>query len=493
MTEVLPEALYRADQVRELDRLAIEAHGIPGYVLMSRAGSAAFASLHRHWPQAASIVVVCGAGNNGGDGYVIARLAHEHGLAVDVMALADPAGLQGDARRAWQDALDAGVTVRPFDSGPLALADVIVDAVFGTGLSRPVEGRWYAAIEAINTAPAPVLAVDIPSGLQADTGAILGTAVRAARTISFIGLKQGLFTAAGPDCCGMIEFADLDVPHAIYSDIEPTCLRYAGADRPALLPPRARGSHKGNHGHVLIIGGDHGYAGAARMAAEAAARCGAGLVSVATRPEHAPVHAALRPEIMFRGVRHADELGPLIARAEVIAIGPGLGTGEWSLSLLDAVLAAPRPLVMDADALNLLARKPFQRDHWILTPHPGEAARLLACDTATVQADRFAATRKLAERYGGVALLKGPGTLVATEGQATALINNGNPGMASGGMGDVLTGVLAALLAQGIAAFAAARLGGWLHASAADLAAADGERGLLATDLLPYLRRSVNP
>jgi len=493
MKETLPSALYRAAQVRELDRRAIEVHGIPGYTLMNRAGCAAFASLQRRWPHTRSVTVVCGAGNNGGDGYVIARLAHEHGLAVEVLALADLAELQGDARRAWQDAVDAEVMVKPFTADALTVADVIVDAVFGTGLSRPVAGRWLAAIHAMNAATAPILAVDIPSGLQADTGAILGAAIRADHTISFIGLKQGLLTAAGPDCCGTLEFADLDVPQAVYADLPPASQHYTGYDRAELLPARARSAHKGDAGHLLIIGGDYGYAGAVRMAAEAAARCGAGLVTVATRVEHAVAHAAQRPEIMFRGVDSPQDLGPLVARADVMAIGPGLGTNHWGRTLLDAALTVPRPLLFDADALNLLAQQPFQRDHWVLTPHPGEAARLLGSDAATVQADRFAAVQQLVQRYGGVVVLKGAGSLVAAAEQTPQVITAGNPGMASGGMGDVLTGIIASLMVQGVPLCAAARLGVWLHAMAADQAAVSGERGLLAGDLMPELRGLVNP
>ncbi len=489
----LPQMLYRAAQVRELDRLAIEHYGIPGYVLMSRAGAAAFAALRQQWPAARSIVAVCGAGNNGGDGYVIARLAREHGLQASALALTDPGALQGDARRAWQDALDAGIEVMPFDAERLGSADVIVDALLGTGLTRPVEGHWRRAIEAVNTAPTPVLAVDIPSGLAADSGAVLGVAVRAALTVSFIGLKQGLFTGQGPDCCGVLRFDDLSVPHAIHVDIQPGAWRYCGEDRTTLLAPRPRTAHKGIFGHVLVIGGDHGYAGAARMSAEAAARSGAGLVSVATRPEHALAQAALRPEIMFHGITDPTALLPLLERGSVLAVGPGLGNGDWGQALLSTALASGKPLVLDADALNLLAGAPQRRDDWVLTPHPGEAARLLDCSTCMVQQDRFAAVEELVQRYGGVAILKGAGSLIAASGHPISLIQSGNPGMASGGMGDILTGIVAGLLAQGLALYPAARLGCWLHATAADHAARDGERGLLACDLLPPLRRLINP
>jgi NAD(P)H-hydrate epimerase len=243
----------------------------------------------------------------------------------------------------------------------------------------------------------------------------------------------------------------------------------------------------------LVIGGDTGMAGAARMAAEAAARCGAGLVSIATRVSHAGFQAAVRPELMFRGVENPAELEPMLERATVLAVGPGLGRSDWARALLDAALARELPLVLDADALNLLAAEPSYRDHWILTPHPGEAARLLGMTPAEIEADRFQAVTALTERFGGVCVLKGAGSLIATSGMAMALCRAGNPGMGSGGMGDVLTGVIAGLVAQGLSPWQAARAGVFIHARAGDLAARAGERGLLATDLTPYLRTLVNP
>lgn len=491
----MPIELYRAAQVRELDRIAIEERGIPGYTLMSRAGQAAFDLLRQRWPNARRVAIVCGGGNNGGDGYVVARLARSAGLTVTVLALADPQQLQGDARTAWWDAQAADVPVLPFTRADLVGADLLVDAILGTGLERDVSGAWRDAIEAMNTHSAPVLALDIPSGLHADTGAILGVAIQAAATITFIGLKPGLLTGQGPACCGALSFTDLGVPGDIYAALHPACWRYSGQDLAAQLAKRQRSAHKGHFGHVLVVGGDLGMAGAARMAAEAAARCGAGLVSVATRAAHAGLQAAARPELMFHGIETAEALTPLLDRATVIAIGPGLGHEDWGRALLRAVLACEKPLVIDADGLNLLAIDPQFRDNWILTPHPGEAARLLKMMPKQVEADRFAAIEDLALRFGGVAVLKGAGSLIASKSDGlVALCSTGNPGMASGGMGDVLTGVIAALLAQGLPSFAAAKAGVYLHGLAGDLAAqAGGERGLMATDLLPFLRQAVNP
>jgi NAD(P)H-hydrate epimerase len=491
----LPIELYRAAQVRELDRIAIEERGIPGYTLMNRAGEAAFALLRQRWPQVHQIAVICGGGNNGGDGYVIARLLRQAGLKVRLLTLADPSTLRGDAQTAWQAAHAADIPTSPFNTENLKGAELLVDAILGTGLEREVSGIWRTAIEAMNAHPADILAIDIPSGLHADTGVILGMAIQATVTISFIGLKQGLFTGQGPGCCGDIHFADLGVPADIYPALHPASWRYAGDDLPKRLAPRPRSAHKTQFGHVLVIGGDLGMAGAARMAAEAAARSGAGLVSVATRAAHAGLQAAVRPELMFHGIESSAEIEALLDRATVIAIGPGLGRDDWGRALLQTVLGCDKPLVLDADALNLLAIEPSFRANWILTPHPGEAARLLKMTPAEVEADRFAAVEDLALRFGGIAVLKGAGSLIASKDDGlVALCAVGNPGMATGGMGDVLTGVIAGLLAQGLPPFTAAKAGVYLHGQAGNLAAQNGgERGLLATDLLPYIRQWVNP
>lgn len=489
----LPTALYRAAQVRELDRLAIEVHDIAGGELMDRAGRAAFAAIQKRWPAVVRLVVVCGSGNNGGDGYVVARLAREAGMTVEVLRPEGTSEPRGDALLAYQAWCEAGGTIRTFDPAALDESCVIVDALLGTGLEREVQGVYAAVIAAINAVGHPVMALDIPSGLSADTGMPLGVAVHAAMTVTFVGLKQGLFSGQAPDYTGTVRYASLGVPQAAYDAVPAEVTRIAQREVRAALPPRGRSSHKGDNGHVLVIGGEHGMAGAARMAAGGAARVGAGLVSVATRESHAGLVALTQPEVMAHGVEEAAALQPLLRRASVLALGPGLGRGPWGRELFDAVVAAGKPLVVDADGLNLLAGEPRRAEHWVLTPHPGEAARLLECSVAEIQADRFSAVRRLQSRYGGVVVLKGVGTLVAAEGGELGLCTLGNPGMGSGGMGDVLTGVVAGLLAQGLGLLQAARVGVHLHAWAADRAARDGERGLLATDLYPHLRRAVNP
>ncbi len=491
----LPTDLYLAAQVRELDRIAIEEEGIPGITLMERAGQAAFAVLRAYWPEAARIAVVCGGGNNAGDGYVLARLAAEAGLHCDVMALSDPVGLQGDAGLALDRFLATDKAPQAFAAGifsrTLNQADVIVDALLGTGLDRGIEGEYRQAIRAINAGDAPVLSIDAPSGINADSGRCMGAAIKAAATLTFIGLKQGLFSADGPEHSGRILFSDLGVPPSIYAKINPVAERLGALDTADLLPPRPRNSHKGDFGHVVAIGGDYGFAGSICMAAEAAGRVGAGLTSVATRPQHAFAISSVRPELMALGVNRAADLRPLLDKATVVVIGPGLGTSAWGQALLSRVLETELPLVVDADALNLLAQEPAHSDRWIITPHPGEAARLLGSSTTAIQQDRFGAAQVLQQKYGGVVVVKGSGTLIAAA-RGLSVCTAGNPGMASGGMGDVLAGVLAGLLAQGLGIHAAARLGVNLHAHAADAAAREGERGMLASDLMPFLRELVN-
>lgn len=485
--EALPTRLYTPEQVRELDRRAIEDHGIPGERLMERAGRAAYRLLRREWPGVRRVTVLCGGGNNGGDGYVIARLAAAAGLHVRVVAVSDPARLSGAAAEAMGRCRELVVPER-WDAGALDDADVVVDALLGTGLDREVAGDYAEAIGAANARPVGRLAVDVPSGISAATGACLGVAFRADVTPTFIGLKQGLFTGAAPDYTGAVCYDDLDVPPAVFEGMPPAARRVDAGAVAGWLAPRSPASHKGHFGHVLVIGGDHGFGGAVRLAAEAAARTGSGLVSVATRKRHiAPLLAAC-PEAMAHAVDGPAALEPLLEHASVVAIGPGLGQSDWGRGLLAAVGAFDGPLVADADALNLLAAEgPVANPRRVITPHPGEAARLLRRGTTEVQRDRFAVVDELLSRFGGAALLKGAGTLIGA-GDERWLCTAGNPGMASGGMGDVLTGVVAGLLAQGLGVGEAAAMAAAVHGGAADRAAVrTGPRALLARDVIEAL------
>ncbi len=475
--------LYTAAQVAELDRIAIENHNIPGLCLMERAGSAAFEILKSHWQQAGSITVVCGIGNNAGDGYVLARLAHLAGYDVSVLQLGDVNKLKADALLAYQYMINVGLVTQDL----LVNSDVIVDAIFGTGLDREVSGKWREMIDSINDCSCPVLSIDIPSGLDADTGNVLGVAVHADVCVTFIGFKQGLFTGLAPDFCGKIYFDDLKIPSEVYQKVKHSVNRLVYDAN--LLPKRLRTAHKGKFGHVLIIGGDYGMIGAASLAAEAAARVGAGKVSIATRADNAALLSITRPEIMSHGIETVAELESLLEQIDTVAIGPGLGQSDWGRNLLNSLKTIEKPKVIDADALNLLAEKPMSLTNAIFTPHPGEAARLLK---NSMVADRFTVVRRLTEQLAGVCVLKGAGTLVANEDEIS-VCTAGNPGMACGGMGDVLTGVIVGLVAQGFSNFEAAKLGVCLHAIAADSAAEEsGERGLLPSDLFKWIRYYAN-
>ncbi len=493
--------LYRAQDVRELDRQAIEVQGIAGIHLMKRAGRAAFNALLARWPEPDAISVYCGTGNNAGDGYIIAALAAQRKIDVRVLQVGVADKLSGDALAAYQFACREGVEMSPLSESQVHRhRGVVVDALLGTGMHGDVRAPYIHAIEQINGSGCPVLAVDIPSGLCSDTGRVLGTAVKADLTVTFIGAKRGLFTGRGPDFAGEVTFDDLGVPPAIYNQVNAgvTMLdlqRLLGA-----VPPRPADAHKGMFGQVLVVGGDAGFGGAALMAAEAAARVGAGLVSVATRPEHVAAMLTRRPEIMAKGVTSGLELEALLKSAAIVVVGPGLGRSSWSEQMLREVLNCDLPLVVDADALNLLCVERIapnpHRDDWILTPHPGEAARLLGrAETkgTDVQADRFGAVEQLQQFYGGTVILKGAGSLIKGPGANIGLAAVGNPGMASGGMGDVLSGVLGGLWAQGLSRDLSAALGVCLHGVAGDEAArGSGQVGLLATDLIPYIRELLN-
>jgi NAD(P)H-hydrate epimerase len=491
----LPTGLYSAAQVRALDAYAIDQLGVPGYTLMKRAGEAALRYLRSRWPTAYRVVIVCGSGNNGGDGYVLARFAQAAGLTVTVLSARPPAALKGDALSAYNDCVASGARILPFAPELLKEGELIVDALLGTGLNSAVREELLPVVRAINSSGKPVYALDIPSGLDSDTGVALGEAVRADCTVSFVGLKTGLVIGDGPEYAGTLYFDDLEVtPPAKNPQFSPRLERILETEIIQALPRRRRAAHKGDFGKVLIVGSGPSMPGATRLAGEACLRVGAGLVTVAVAPENLAAIASGRPELICLPFREADELSEAIERAQVIAVGPGLGRSSWAREALEAVLHSGKPLVIDADALNLVAeaaRKP-NLENCILTPHPGEASRLLGVDTDEVQCDRLTALGSLVERYRATVVLKGAGTLVGAPSRTPAVCERGNPGMASAGMGDVLTGTIAGILAQCRDTWLAARVGVLVHAMAGDAVARTGERGLLASDVARELRTCVN-
>lgn len=490
-----------ADTMRELDARAMKDAGMPGAALMENAGHAVFrALLDRHGPaRGRAFHVLCGTGNNGGDGFVVARLLRLAGADVTVHVAGSPERIRGDAGTmyAWLRHTGLSPTPLPAPRGP------IVDALLGTGSNGAPRGEIAEAIEWASASGQPIISVDVPSGLDADTGATPGSVIRALATVTFGYPKLGLLVGRGPDCVGDLVVDDIGVDWNAVGAASP--YRWIRAeDVAALLPARDRDAHKGAFGHVLIAGGSRGMSGALCLAGRAALRCGVGLATLAAPLSSQPVVAGFAPEAMTLALPEregmpTEEAARLAAdranRCSAVCIGPGLGRGEDAARFVFALAAqCERPIVVDADALNAIAAEP---ERWrpasretVLTPHPGECARLLGTSVAEVQSDRLGAVRLLASRYRAVAVLKGASTLVAdgreNAGEATPITVNttGNPGMATGGSGDALTGVIGAFLAFGLPAYEAAAAGVYVHGRAGDLAAARlGVDGLLAGDI----------
>ena len=495
----LPDNLYNVDSIVRLEQIAVNQFDVPAYELMKRAGNAVFAVLKIKCPQQKRILILCGAGNNAGDGYVVARLAKQAGLDVSVVSLIEPETLKNEALLAYKDWLAIGSN-QAADLSLLEETDTVIDALLGTGLTREISGEWLQWIEAVNDSNKPVISVDIPSGLLANTGAIAGVAISADYTVSFIGLKQGMVTAQAKDVCGEIIFDDLALPAEVYSGVSCSARLIQSVDY-CLLPKRKASSHKGRFGHVLIVGGNIGMPGAVILAARAALRTGAGLVTIATAVENLAAIVAAVPEAMVKSCTDDEEiselfLSPFIDDVTHVAVGMGLGQNSWALTMLQHCLRLNKPMLMDADALNLIASNTLMVavSPLVITPHPREAARLLSKDkalsTGDIQSDRFAAVRELHALFDNsescTVVLKGSGTLIF-DGQAVKVCALGNAAMAAPGMGDVLSGIVIALMAQNIAASDATQLGVCLHAAAADLVTGDKTRGLLASDVVDAL------
>ncbi|PTQ89497.1 NAD(P)H-hydrate dehydratase [Agitococcus lubricus] len=482
-SHLLEQQLFTSQQIRDTEQRAF-ADGLFSEALMQQAGHAVFQTLTRRFPQAKRLIICCGAGNNGGDGYVLAYLAQQAGYQVSVIYTSPPK--THDAQTMLGRAQACGVKIEGWQQQALC-ADVIVDALLGIGLNAPVQGQLADLITAINNSACPVVAVDVPSGINADTGQVMGHAVRAHITVCFIGHKIGLWTGQACDYVGHIHLQSLNMPASYYPSVAIKKL----TDTQLCFPKRAKDSHKGDFGHVLVIGGGEGMGGAVMMTAEACLRVGAGRVTVATHPEHVMPLLARCPELMVRGVQQPKDLLPLLTQVTVIVIGMGLGRNAWGQALWQAVQDCPQPLVVDADALYFLAQQPKTKTNWVLTPHAAEAGRLLAKPYQQIDNDRLNSLQALMTQYQGIVLLKGCGSLIGHQ-QTIQLCPYGNAGMATAGMGDTLAGIMAGLISQfgfNLDIVAKAVL---LHALAGDEAAKEGERGVIATDLFKHLRSLLN-
>lgn len=517
--------LATAGQAREADRRA-EMLGMPTRILMENAGLRVAERVRQLTEPGDGVLVLCGRGNNGGDGFVAARHLQDAGRRVRVWLAAPEEAYSGDAAanlellHRWGTPLEAAPQdPQKLDEG-LGPCRVAVDALLGTGARGPLREPYPLWVAALNRFRGTVVSVDLPSGVDADTGQVYGEAVRAGWTVTFGYGKPGLFLLPGASFAGRVEVAAIGLPPDALPDDPPggTVHLLEARDVAGLLPDRPAASHKGTYGHLLVVAGSRGMIGAAVLAARGALRAGAGLVTVATPASLQAQVAGALPEALTHGlpdsargtlgVEAVDGVVELMAGRDVLAIGPGLGTSPETEAFLLELMAHPslrsRPWVLDADGLNLAARAPERLSDLgrvqaspvlVITPHPGEMARLLGCTTADIQADRPGRVREAAARFGAVAVLKGARSLVADPRGRWAINPTGNPGMATGGMGDVLTGAVGALLAQGLGPWEAARAAVYLHGLAGDLVAAThGPSGLLAgevADHLPAARRQV--
>ncbi|HEX6271908.1 MAG TPA: NAD(P)H-hydrate dehydratase [Polyangiaceae bacterium] len=486
-------------EMRELDRTTIEGGHVPSLLLMESAGRGAAELVKREFAGKKRVVIVCGAGNNGGDGFVVARLLAGSGFDVCVALVAEPARLRGDALENHREYVASGGAMTLFlaDSldrldGVLRDAEVVVDAVFGTGLDREIGGFERAVIERINAAAAPCVALDLPSGLDADTGVPRGAAVRAEHTVTFAYAKRGLFTPLGRAHAGRVEVVDIGIPTELVEGVGYGAALVEASDAALAVVPRTALSHKGSSGRVLVVAGSPGKIGAALLCAHGALRAGAGLVTIAASASAA---SALEQRVLEAMTERYDadalesSLGALLERADVVAIGPGLGVDAVTSRVIErVVLGWPGTAVVDADAITHFKGRAAElsraKGRLVLTPHPGEMARLLGISTAEVEADRFGTIATAVERTGATVLLKGSATLVGAPGQKIAVNPTGHPVLAAGGSGDVLTGVIAAL-ATGADPFRAAVTGAFAHGAAATIAAtARGvDRGVLAHEI----------
>ena len=505
----LSQPAYSAKQVLQNEAVITKKLNISMPDLMERAGLGAFKQILHCWPNINSILVVCGKGNNGGDGFVIARLAHLAGLNVSVLLINDKV-TQGNARVAYQALQDVGVNIIKkgqslgYDPEQVITrfsGELIVDSIFGIGFYGPLSEEVKNLIITINQHKANKISIDIPSGLSANTGQVESIAVIANVTITFIVLKQGLLTARAANHIGKLFLDDLEIgpdfishiSHQLEHEDNQAIIYSQGSDDLPKLTKRLATNHKGSMGLLLAIGGNIGMPGAIRLSSEAALRSGASLLAVSCHERNQALVFNARPELMLApsSVRVLVN-STILTKAKMLILGPGLGRDEWAKQMFDLVFLQKKPCVIDADALYFLSKTNARSSQWVLTPHPKEASLLLNCTVTEIEANRFNAVQKIAQKYGGICLLKGAGSLIS-DGQKIWLNPTGNPGMASGGMGDVLSGIIAALMLQMPDAFKAVRLACYIHGAAADrIADKNGQRGMLASDLFAELQHLVN-
>ncbi|BAH83041.1 bifunctional ADP-dependent NAD(P)H-hydrate dehydratase/NAD(P)H-hydrate epimerase [Candidatus Ishikawella capsulata] len=493
--DILPYSVWPSSNLKELEKIASKKNNITSYDLMQRAGLAVYKKICSIWPKTKHWLILVGPGNNGGDGYVVARLAYLASINVTVISSTNNQHLITDhteTNKSRQDWIDTGNKIYNVNAEWPDKIDLIVDALFGYGINRKPDKSCALLIQRANLHHAQKFSIDMPSGLNAATGAPLGEVIHANHTMSLIALKPGQITGKARDYIGKLHFSALGLENYIFNQ-KTSMERLDSSSIKKFLKTRIPSSHKGNHGKVLVIGGDKGFGGAIRMTAEAALRSGSGIVKVLTHKENISPIITARPELIVQELTNKLLLQKL-NWAHVVAIGPGLGTRNISKHVVSEVKKICKPMLWDADALNVLASNKNKCNNRVITPHPIEAARLLEITVQEVENDRVHAAKKLVNIYGGVVVLKGAGTIVVNEVGNISFIDVGNAGMASAGMGDLLSGIIISLIGQNYSLFDAARLGCLVHGAAADAIALNhGMRCMIATDLFKYIRKLLNP
>ncbi|QIA65783.1 NAD(P)H-hydrate dehydratase [Vibrio astriarenae] len=497
--------LYASRQIKLAEQSIAKDHGFLLFDLMVKAGKAVFDLACFHYPDSHHWLIVCGKGNNGGDGYIVATLAIEAGIKVTLLEVEGAAESRGDASLARQGFLSVGGAPKRLDVDELLSRgtdleyDLVIDALLGTGLQGNLRPSTLDIIEAVNGLKLPTICVDVPSGLNSDTGQPMSSAMTADHTVCFIGMKQGLVTGRARDYVGQLHLANLSISEELLKQYQMPVARVDLCAMTAqILAPRKPTAHKGTSGRLAVVGGAQGMLGAARLASLAGLRVGSGLVRAYVEKKSLVAMQSAEPEVMampWKNLKHQDW------SANALVIGPGLGQSKQAHEVFHSIIdssidnlkkTSAYRLVIDADGLNILAQSPMRNDKWVLTPHPGEAARLLGVTVAEIEEDRFAAVKSIQVQYGGVVVLKGAGTIIF-DGSDYFLCTRGNAGMATGGMGDVLAGMIGSYLAQGYSTVQATMIGVLIHSMSADNCVKEqGQLGLIASDLLPEIRRLTN-
>ena len=496
-SHMLSKKIFSTQKISSIERSAILEKKGNDLTLMRKAARFSWNEIRKKYPNTKKWLILCGIGNNAGDGMALASIALKNNFDVKIYYFFPEKTFTGCAAvvhnelkcLAPQNTLEI---IDYLDEGILNDSDLIIDAIFGIGINRPIDNSKIPKINLINNQDAAIVSLDIPSGVHPDSGQIMGAAIRASMTITFISHKLCFYFGEGKDLSGDIKCSHLNISQKYFSGLTEDMRIINKSYTQKKLLKRKSDTHKGDYGHVLIVGGGPGMHGAALLSGESSLRGGAGKVTIFMHESHRSLINKARPELMFIFSNEGINIQSILSKVDVVAIGPGLGLDDWARSVFKYVNLSNKPLVVDADALNILSEKNLKRDDWVLTPHPGEAATLMGKSSLEIQENRLLYLKKLKDSYGGTIVLKGKNTLIGSKDIVTNICTQGNPGMASAGMGDVLTGLIAAMISQGMDHFEAASVGVEVHARAGDLAARGGERGLIAGDVINEIRGCVN-